>query len=78
MKKFLLYIPVLAALVSCGGAKTTETAVDVQPTPAEQLRVRLDSISRHGFAFGMHDATAYGHTWVGLEDSCDVRSVCGD
>lgn len=79
MKKYMLYMfPVMAAMMSCGGGGTAETAATAQPTPAEELRVRLDSIGRHGFAFGMHDATAYGHTWVGLEDSCDVHSVCGD
>ena len=79
MKKFLLYIPFLLALASCSGTKSTdEAAQQPEPTPAAELRMRLDSISRHGFAFGMHDATAYGHTWAWVEDSCDVYSVCGD
>lgn len=78
MNKFcLLYIPILAIVASCSGTKTAETVSEIM-TPAEELRVRLDSISKNGFAFGMHDATAYGHSWVGVEDSCDVYSVCGD
>ena len=72
----LLTLPLLA---SCGGKATQSTTAETQPTPAEILRNRLDSLQANGLiAFGHADDTAYGHSWAYDEGQSDVKAVAGD
>lgn len=48
-------------------------------TPAQNLINRLQKIESKGVvAFGHHDDTAYGHSWVDEAGRSDVKEVCGD
>ncbi len=48
-------------------------------TPAQNLINRLQKVESKGVvAFGHHDDTAYGHSWVDESGRSDVKEVCGD
>lgn len=77
------YLPLIAAVAlatSCAGnANKSAAPVEVSPTPAETLIVRLQNAVDSGrFYFGHHDDTAYGHTWRYEDGASDVKAVTGE
>lgn len=83
MKYPAIAITLLAlSATACGGRGTASADASAQPdtlSPAQQLRLRLDSVSRAGLImFGHDDDPVYGHTWVGDSGRSDVLETAGD
>lgn len=70
----LLTIAVAGAMI----AACTTTKTEPEPTVAQQLKTRLDSLMQKGIMFGHQDDPFYGLTWGYDKDSSDVKNVCGD
>lgn len=76
--KIQYILPMLLILASCGNKKETQT-VEEQPTPAQQLALRLQNVVDSGkYIYGHSDDTAYGHTWEYEAGRSDVKEVAGD
>ena len=82
MKYPIIAMTLLAlSAASCGGrgAASDSSAQTDTVSPARQLRLRLDSVSRAGLVmFGHDDDPVYGHTWVGDSGRSDVLETAGD
>lgn len=80
MNKFIRYtagccLAVLLAAcsgASAGGSGTAELA------PAENLRIKMESLRQTGTLLGHQDDLAFGSIWFGENARSDVRDVCGD
>ena len=74
MKKIIIMMIAAIMVVAC----TTRQKAEQEKTLAQQLEQRLDSLRKKGYMFGHQDDPFYGLTWEYLNDSSDVKNVCGD
>ena len=74
MKKLMILAVVAITMVAC----TTTKQAEPEKTQAQQLMERLDTLRQKGYMFGHQDDPFYGLTWAYVQDSSDVKNVCGD
>ena len=77
MKKILLFASLAMALMaSCG--KKAQTESEAQPTPAQALITRLDSLRQKGYMYAHQDDPFYGVTWQWERGRSDTYELVGD
>ena len=77
MKRLLILAAVLMMLtVSC--KKSTPQPTDDQPTPAQSLIARLDTLRKRGYMYGHQDDPFYGITWQWEQGRSDTYELMGD
>ena len=69
---------ILAVVAITMVACTTTKQAEPEKTQAQQLMERLDTLRQKGYMFGHQDDPFYGLTWAYVQDSSDVKNVCGD
>ena len=76
MKQLSFIFLLSVVIVACGGQKSATN--EGEPTIAQQLQSRLDTLRQRGYMFGHQDDPFYGLTWEYQTDSSDVKNTCGD
>jgi mannan endo-1,4-beta-mannosidase len=74
MRNIILLLSLAVPLLSFTTIK--KSPVETKQTTA--LRVKLNKITKYGYAFGHQDDTNYGKNWHYEEGRSDVKDVCGD
>lgn len=80
MKSILHGILILTIILLCPALSVAQKKkpIDKKATPeTKALFKNLHKLSDNHTLFGHHNATEYGHGWVGDKDRSDVKSVCG-
>ena len=74
MKKYLVWVIALMAIVGCTSQQKTEPEKPL----AQQLEERLDSLQRKGYMAGHQDDPFYGIGWAYEDGKSDVKMTVGD
>ena len=76
MKKFLFAAAIaLVGLASCTSRRNNEIVI---LTPAEEMRMRLDTLQHQGLMYGHQDDPFYGVTWSWEDGRSDTKELVGD
>ena len=78
MKQIILLAALaMATMASCSSNSSSKPTAD--PTPAESLLVRMDTLRKHGYMYGHQDDPFYGITWEWEHgDRSDTKELVGD